>query len=88
LAVVFAGVFIIAEHNHEHIDIAGRRVPSAEHCHICLEIQIALRIVETFGRFGAIAAIAGIIPCAVSFVKPQMFFCSKGPIELKIRFNC
>jgi predicted transporter len=88
LTVIFAGVFVIVEHDHEHIDVSGRKVPSGEDCHICFEIQIALRLIEAFGRLGLILAIIGFTPCAVSFIKPQMLFCSKGPIELKVRFNC
>jgi hypothetical protein len=88
LTVIFAGVFVIAEHDHEHIDVVGRRVPSGKDCQICLKIQIAQRIIEAFGRLGMILAIIGLISCTVSFVKPQMLFCSKGPIGLKVRFNC
>jgi hypothetical protein len=88
LTVIFAGVFVIAEHDHEHIDVLGRRVPSGEDCQICLEIQIAQRIIEAFGRLGVILAVKGLITCTVSFVKPQMLFCAKGPIGLKVRFNC
>jgi hypothetical protein len=46
LAVVFAGIFVIEEDDHEHIDVAGQRLPSSENCHICLEIQIAQRLIE------------------------------------------
>jgi hypothetical protein len=88
LTVIFAGVFVIVEHDHKHIDVSGRKVPSREDCHICFEIQIALRLIEAFGRLGVILAITGFIPCTISFVKPQMRFCSKGPIGLKVRFNC
>jgi hypothetical protein len=88
LTVIFAGVFVIVEHDHEHIDVLGRRVPSGEDCQICLEIQIAQRIIEAFGRLGVILALKGLISCTASFVKPRMLFCSKGPIGLKVRFNC
>jgi predicted transporter len=88
LTVIFAGVFVIAEHNHEHTDISGRKVPSGGDCHICLEIQIAQRFIEAFGRLGVILAVAGFISCTLSFVKPRIPFRLKGPIGLKVRFNC
>jgi hypothetical protein len=88
LAVIFSGVFVIAEYNHEHIDIEGRHVPAGENCRICLEIQIALRIIEAFGRLGLCLLLAGFIKYAASFVKPHTFFFVKKPIELKVRFNC
>ncbi|MDR2480749.1 MAG: hypothetical protein LBD07_00445 [Spirochaetaceae bacterium] len=88
LALIFAGVFIIVEHHHEHIDAEGHSVPTGENCHICLEIQIAMRIIEAFGRLGVSLFLAGFIIYAVSWVKPQAFFFAKKPIELKVRFNC
>jgi predicted transporter len=88
LAVIFAGVFVIEEHEHEHIDVAGRRLPSSEDCHICLEIQIAQRLIEAFGRLGVIIAVIGFISCAMSLIKPSAFFYSRKPVELKVRFNC
>ncbi|MDR2434306.1 MAG: hypothetical protein LBD47_07040, partial [Treponema sp.] len=63
LAVVFAGIFVIEEHDHEHIDVAGQRLPSSENCHICLEIQIAQRLIEAFGRLGISIAVIGIVSC-------------------------
>jgi predicted transporter len=87
LAVIFAGIFVIEEHDHEHIDAAGRRLPFSENCHVCLEIQIAQRLIEAFGRLGISIAVIGFIPCAGFFVKPQIFY-SKKPTELKVRFNC
>ena len=88
LAVIFAGVFVIAEYDHEHIDAEGRHVPAGENCHICLEIQIALRIIEACGRLGVCLLLAGFIMYAASFVKPQAFFFTRKPVELKVRFNC
>lgn len=79
LAVVFAGIFVIEEHHHDH---------TGENCQICLEIQIALRIIEAFGRLGVCLLLAGFIKYAASFVKPQPFYFAKRPIELKVRFNC
>jgi predicted transporter len=87
LAVVFAGVFVIEEHDHEHIDVAGRRLPSGEDCHICLEIQIAQGLIEAFGRLGISIVVIGFLSCSGSLVKPQMFF-PKRPLALKVRFNC
>jgi hypothetical protein len=79
LSVVFAGIFIIEEHIHDH---------TGENCRTCLEIQIALRIIEACGRLGLCLLLAGFITHAVSLVKPQTFFVVKKPIELKVRFNC
>jgi hypothetical protein len=87
-AVIFSGIFIIEEHDHEHIDAAGHSVPTSENCQICLEIQIALRLIEAFGRLGVCMAVTGFIFYAQLFVKRQIFFHSKRPIELKVRFNC
>jgi hypothetical protein len=88
LAVVFAGVFVIEEHDHEHIDVAGRRLPSGEDCHICLEIQIAQRLIEAFGRLGISIAVIGFILCAGALIKPRLLFYPRTPVELKVRFNC
>jgi hypothetical protein len=60
-AVIFAGVFVIAEHDHVHVDNAVHRVPSGENCRICFEIQIALRLMEAFGRLGVIIAVTGFV---------------------------
>jgi hypothetical protein len=79
LAVVFAGIFVIEEHHHDH---------TGKNCQICLQIQIALRIIEAFGRLGVWLFLAGFIKYAVSFVKPPPFYFAKKPIELKVRFNC
>jgi predicted transporter len=88
-AVIFAGVYVIAEYDHEHIDTEGRHVPAGENCHICLEIQIALRIMEAFGRLGVCFLLAGFMTHAASCIKPRPFFFAKKPIELlKVRFNC
>ncbi|MDR2501589.1 MAG: hypothetical protein LBD37_11025 [Treponema sp.] len=79
LAVVFAGIFVIEEHHHDH---------TGQNCQICLEIQIALRIIEAFGRLGVCVLLAGFIRYAASIVKPRHFYFAKKPIELKVRFNC
>ena len=79
LAVIFAGVFVIEEHIHNH---------TGENCQICLEIQIAQRIIEAFGRLGLCLLLAGFIKYAASIVKPRRFCYAKKPIELKVRFNC
>jgi hypothetical protein len=78
VAVIFAGVFVIEERDH---DCTG------EDCHICLEIQIAQRLIEAFGRLGISIAVTGFIFRAGFLVKPQLFY-SKKPIGLKVRFNC
>jgi len=88
LAVIFAGVFIVVEHNHEHINTASHPVPSGKDCQVCLEIQIAQRIIEAFGRLGAIIAVSGFIFFAFSFAKPRRVFYSLNPVGLKIKSNC
>jgi hypothetical protein len=87
LAVIFAGVFVIEEHDHEYIDAVDRRLPSSEDCHICLEIQIAQGLIEAFGRLGISIVVIGFLSCGGSPVKPRMFF-PKRPLALKVRFNC
>ena len=79
LTVMFAGIFIVEKHIHDH---------TGDDCRICLEIQIAQRIIEAFGRLGVSLLLAGFVMYAASFVKPHPFFCAKNPIELKVRFNC
>lgn len=89
LAVIWAGVFVIVKHDHEHIDSAGHPVPNSKNCHICLEIQIAIRLIEAFGRLGMNIAIISFIIYALSFVKkPQQAFCPLNSIGLKVKFNC
>jgi len=88
LAVIFAGAFVIAEHHHEHIDVRGHRLPTSENCRICYEIQIALRIIEAFGRLGVYIAVISVIVYDLSFEKPQQVFNPFNPIMLKVKFNC
>jgi predicted transporter len=88
LAVIFAGVFVIIEHDHEHVDIEGQHLPTSENCHICFEIQIAIRFIEAFGRLGVGLALIGFIVYTLSFEKPQTFFYPFKPIALKVKFNC
>jgi hypothetical protein len=87
-AVLFSGVFVIAEHDHNHIDAEGRHVPAGEDCHICLEIQIAQRLIEAMARLGVCFFLAVLIKYAAFYLKAQTFFLVKKPIELKVRFNC
>jgi hypothetical protein len=88
LAVMCAGAFVIAEHSHEHIDVKGHRLPTSENCHICLKIQIALRLIEAFGRLGISLALIGFMVYVLSFVKPQLIANPFNPAALKVRFNC
>jgi len=88
LAVIFAGVFVIVEHNHEHIDINGHHVPDSKDCHICFEIQIALRIIEAFGRLGVYIAVISAIVYDLSLEKSQQIHNTFNPIILKVKFNC
>jgi hypothetical protein len=87
LAAVFAEAFVIEEQNHEHVDAAGRSVPAGEDCHICLEIQIAIRLIEAFGRLGVSIAVTGFIVYALP-LKPQRNFYLFTPFALKVKFNC
>jgi len=88
LAVIFAGVFVIVEHNHVHVDIRGHHVPTSANCRICYEIQIALRIIEAFGRLGIYIALIGFIAFNLSFEKPQEDLILYNPVMLKVKFNC
>jgi hypothetical protein len=88
LAVIFAGVFVITEHDHVHVDIKGHRVPTSENCHICSEIQIALRLIEAFERLVLGISLIGFMVYALSFVKPQLVFIPLNPAPLKVKFNC
>jgi hypothetical protein len=88
LAAVFAGVFAAAEHIHEHISAEGQSVPAGEDCRVCLEIQIALRLIEALCRFGLGMAAVGFAVYAISRVKPRRTFRFFNPIALKVKFNC
>ncbi len=88
LAVIFAGVFVIAEHDHEHINAAGRHLPTGENCRVCIEIQIALRLIEAVGRLGVSFVLAGFIVFSAAAAKPQAFFLSTRSLALKVKFNC
>ena len=79
LAVIFAGIFVIEKHIHDH---------TGNDCRICLEIQIAQRIIEAFAHLGVGLFFAGFIKYAASLVKPQPSFFEKKPIALKVKFNC
>jgi hypothetical protein len=78
-SVVFAGIFVIEEHIHDH---------TGDNCRICLEIQIALRIMEAGARLGISIVVAGGIACAACLLKPPSFFFAKSPVELQVRRNC
>jgi hypothetical protein len=88
LSVIFAGVFVITEYGHEHINAAGHSVPSGEDCRICLEIQIALRIIEAFGRLSVSLFLAGLITSIIQITKPQTFVFAIKLIALKVKLNC
>jgi len=88
LAVICAGAFVIAEHDHVHVNNAGHRVPSGENCRICYQIQIALRIIEACGRLGVCIAVIGIIVYDLSVEQPQQIFTTFNPGMLKVKFNC
>ncbi|MDR2518586.1 MAG: hypothetical protein LBD13_04140 [Spirochaetaceae bacterium] len=76
-AVVFAGAFVVAAHDHDH---------TGAECRICLEIQIALRILETSGAAAALPA--RFVKRAASEVKPRRFLFVKKSGALKVRLNC
>jgi hypothetical protein len=88
LAVIFAGAFVIAEHNHEHVDVKGHRVPTSENCQVCYKIQIALRLIEAFGRLGVEIALIGLVVYVLSLVKPQIITNPFNLAALKVKFNC
>jgi hypothetical protein len=88
LTVMCAGVFVIVEHNHEHIDVKGHRLPSSENCQICIKIQIALRLIEAFGRLGMSLALIGFMVYVLSFAKPQLIAIPFNLSALKVKFNC
>jgi hypothetical protein len=88
LAVIFAGVFVIVEHDHEHINAAGHSVPSSENCQICLEIQIALRLIEALCRLGVSFFLAGFILSAIPVIKSQTFLFAIRPFALKVKLTC
>jgi hypothetical protein len=88
LSVIFAGIFVIEEQDHEHIDVLGHSLPSGEDCHICLEIQIAQGIIETFGYLGVNMVVIGYIVYFIFPIKLLISFPSKSTIELKTRLNC
>jgi predicted transporter len=88
LAVIFAGVFVIVEHDHKHVDVNGHSVPTSEDCHICYEIQMALMLIEAFGRLGIGIALFGSTVYVLSFIKPQLILNSFYPCALKVKFNC
>ena len=79
LAVVFPGVFVAAAHDHDH---------TGAECVICLEIQIALRILEGTGRAGAAALPVGLAQYPAGAVKPRRFLFVKKPGALKVKLNC
>jgi hypothetical protein len=80
-AVIFAGVFVIEERDHDH-DYIG------EACHICQEIQIAQRLIEAFVRLGVSILVVGFISYIKTSIKPQRFLYQVSPIELKVKLNC
>jgi hypothetical protein len=88
LAVMCAGVFVIAQYDHVHVDVKGHRVPTGENCHICYEIQIALRLIEAFERFVMGLALIGFMVYVLSLAKSQFGFNPFYPIALKVKFNC
>jgi hypothetical protein len=82
LAVAFAGVFVVEELDHEC---------TGEHCCICLQMEIAIRLIEAFGRIGIGAFAAGFAAglAGLSNKVPACFrFVPATPVSLRIKFNC
>ena len=79
LSVIFAGVFIIEEHIHDH---------TGEDCTICLEIQIALRLIEALVRLGVCTAAAVFFAYILVLVKPAARVLAVRPALLHIKLNC
>jgi hypothetical protein len=82
-AVIFAGVFVIEERDHEH----DHDCPGGT-CSICLEIQIAQRLIEAFVRLGGGILVVEFLSYIKTLIKPQTCFCQVSPIELKVKLNC
>jgi hypothetical protein len=81
LAVICAGIYIIEEQDH---DCCG------EGCPVCLQIAIAQRIIEAFGRFYAALLLAALLADLASRIKPSALFRTAPStlVALKIKFNC
>jgi hypothetical protein len=82
LFVAFTGIFVIEALDH---DCTG------EHCAVCLQIEIAHRLIEAFGRLGVIALAASFAAAVhAGTIKPQTLFRSflTTPVSLKIKFSC
>jgi hypothetical protein len=88
LSVMCAGVFVIAQHDHVHVDVKGHRVPTSENCQICYEIQIAIRLIEALGRLAIVMTLIAFTVYVLSFERPQLVFNSFNSFPLKVRFNC
>jgi hypothetical protein len=82
LSVVFAGGFVIEALDH---DCTG------EQCSVCLQVEIAHRLIEAFGRMGVIVLLAGFV---AAYAKPLIKFPAfsrlvlETPVSLKIKFIC
>jgi hypothetical protein len=89
LSVIFAGIFVIVEQDHDHIDIMGHgQDRTSENCHICKEIQIAQRLIEAFGRLGVCMILVGFIAYIRAFIKTQTFFHLINLVESKMKMYC
>jgi hypothetical protein len=88
LSVMCAGVFVVVQHDHVHVDVKGHRVPTSENCHICYEIQIAIRLIEAFGRLAVVMTLIAFTVYVLSFERPQLVFNTFNSFPLKVKFNC
>ncbi|MDR0550792.1 MAG: hypothetical protein LBG72_02105 [Spirochaetaceae bacterium] len=77
-AVIFAGFFVIAEQQHDH---------TGKNCRVCLELQIAQRLIEAFALAGAAVLLARFVK-SVTPIKRQVFIFAATPLTLKVKLNC
>jgi hypothetical protein len=81
-AVIFSGVFVIEEREHEH-------VYHGDTCHICQEMQIAQRLIEAAGGIGLWVISIGFLSYIQSVcVKPRRVLRRTSLIALKIKLSC
>jgi hypothetical protein len=78
-ASVFAKDFVLANLNHVH---------TGEHCSLCLQIEIAQKLLEGLGRIGLFVLAACLIPES-SAVKNRLFFFAvpQSLVAQKIKSN-
>jgi hypothetical protein len=78
LAAVSAEVFVFTHLDHDCI---------GEHCSVCLQIEIAQRVLEGLGRIGIIVLAIGFFAKAKKIIKSTSFsyIFTTSPILLKVK---